>query len=246
MEIVMELLAFWRASPSTQLLVFSSLVMAMSGGAGWLVASQLRRAGLERSPGDPDLDWAALLGLLVGVWGLLLGGAFVTSWLAVSGVYTTLISQLGGMLAGLTAAAAIIAGTASHIRRRVAAAPREERAAVEKSLQPVRYASMLFAGLATAQLGLTTPLLLLAIVVAAVWAYRTPMVWSKVEGAFSALQAGRSLRKLHELQGDDLLDELAVSGAIGITETTVREDGEVRAVANPELLRRARAREQPQ
>lgn len=240
MELLHAILDFWRSSPSTQLLTYTAAVLVLSGGAAALVRSQLRQVGLVKSPGEEGLDWAHLLGLLVGVWGLLLGGAFLGSWFGISGSYGSILGQVSGVMAGLTAGAAILAGIDAHARRQIAAAPREERDAARRQQQPVRYAAMLFAGLAVAQVGLTTPLLLIALAAVAVWAHQTPAVWSKVEAAFAGLRAGQSLRQ-QQLQDDGSLDDLEIVGTIGITKTAVRQGDAVQELDNQELLRRARA-----
>lgn len=240
MDLLLMLLAFWRASPHTQLLALSLVVMVVSGALGAMVSSQLRAAGLVQSPGEEGLDWARVLGLLAGVWGLLLGGAFVTSWFSLVGVWATLLSQLAGVLAGLTAAGGILAGTAAYTRAQVAAAPRDTRAAVRRRQEPVRLVAMLLSALAVAQLGLGLPLILLAVGVAAVWAYRTPWAWAEIESAIASFRAGHALRKM-QLEGPDVLDELNVAGPVGLATTPVEADGVVAPMENPELLKRARA-----
>ncbi|MEL6342476.1 MAG: hypothetical protein AAFV53_05045 [Myxococcota bacterium] len=216
--------------------IIHELFLPVMTGAGavfsaWLVAAQLRWAGITVDPDSDELNWPRLMGLLAGAWVVLIG--LFASSLSLG----SLLGDLAGVLSGLTIAGALLTGISHHRRRRLHAAERSERPRIQAELRWVSYAAMGFSAMAVTGLSLSLPALILIVGIAAVYVYSQPDLRHQIESGLASFQAGQQLRTQRQLTVGDQLGDVTVAGPVGLTATLVRDAaGEKRAVPNDELL----------
>lgn len=207
---------------------------------GWVISSQLRRAGLVVDPDSGELDWARLMGLLTALWILLLG-------LGINGVTAGgLLGDIAGILTGLTMAGALLTGVAHHRLRQLRSAERSERPRIREEQRWLSYGAMAVAALAITGLSISLPMLLLIVGLGGAYIYSRPALRRQLEGVFSSWQAGQQLREDKLLTVGDQLGDVTVAGPVGVTSTPVRDvDGSTRMLANNELLLRVHENDAP-
>ncbi len=208
---------------------------------------QLKSIGLGRRIHQRGIAWNLVLSFLV-FWLVLLGGLMAVAGSAEIEALSWPLSSLFHLLLSLVPAALLLGGAAHYRRARLEEARDEGKEAEDGARSELRWVGLavgVLAAIAVMNGPVLVPLLLLAVPGLALWWIVSPKARARTRAWRQGFAAGKRLRDT--LAAGDTVEapqgSVSLVGPVGLISTDVLEGGQLRPMANAELLERVVAGE---